>query len=732
MALPRFVPAILLAAALVPAQADDAIRNSFGVTQLDGIVRAGGPTYAASFLRSGMTFTPLLGARVGDAKSVRFDFAAVRRGDTIVVAREGDVEPHVAGNEVRYARTASITEVYDVRHDGVEQRFVFAERPAGTGDLIVSGELATDLPCTGAGDGGARFELPGIGGVTFGGVTGIDANGARVRGSLRVAGTRLELALPASFVDHAAYPLVLDPLIGAAFTIGSTATDANVQPSVAFDASTARYLVVWNAAVSAAQKELRGQLVSGGGTLVGSQLLIATGQWLQRGAVANINSANRFLVAWLSQLDLTGLGNNQIHVRAVNAGNAAMSNSLQVFATGSGTPSPYQAVADFELAGDSRSSAAADEAWLWIRPGTPLYIRIQVGTSGDPTIAGNGNLGSSGLLTPASVAVTSNGGGGGRWLMVWGDSPIFGIFPTQVKCRAFTASGLCGTTTTLFTAAPGDEIGDLAVATKDGVHFLVSWSNTLGGANDIQVCPVVWSGTCAAGSLSPGAMLTLPTPGIQDQLAAEFARDKYLLAFGDRTTAAAVRRVKLLGLHPDTGAAAGAILDVDGASAAGESLPGIATRWGGGDATSDEGLAVWSTTSFDVRGRRCEATSSGSGSVTSLGGACGLTGLTDFATYSGVPVLGTTFSIELAAPTSPILTLIVGFSASPWVCGPCTSVPSPDLLLAPVNPTVVAVPLVPSLIGAELFTQWLQWRPSGCPVLPDFGYSNTLKFTLVE
>ena len=32
----------------------------------------------------------------------------------------------------------------------------------------------------------------------------------------------VEWILPASFVDHAAYPLVLDPLIGSAFSIAST------------------------------------------------------------------------------------------------------------------------------------------------------------------------------------------------------------------------------------------------------------------------------------------------------------------------------------------------------------------------------------------------------------------------------------------------------------------------------------------------------------------------------
>ncbi len=65
-------------------------------------------------------------------------------------------------------------------------------------------------------------------------------------------------------------------------------------------------------------------------------------------------------------------------------------------------------------------------------------------------------------------------------------------------------------------------------------------------------------------------------------------------------------------------------------------------------------------------------------------------------------------------------------------CGPCTVVPSADLLLSAANPTVVAVPNTPSLIGAELYTQWLQLRPSGCPILPDFGFTNALKFTIAE
>jgi hypothetical protein len=116
-----------------------------------------------------------------------------------------------------------------------------------------------------------------------------------------------------------------------------------------------------------------------------------------------------------------------------------------------------------------------------------------------------------------------------------------------------------------------------------------------------------------------------------------------------------------------------------------------------------------------------------------MGGGCGYSSfVSNYHTYSGTPALGTTFTIDLSAPTFPVLALIAGFTQVPFACGPCTVIPSADLLLSPVNPTVIAIPNAPSLIGAELYTQWLQLRPSGCPILPDFGFTNALKFTIAE
>ena len=50
--------------------------------------------------------------------------------------------------------------------------------------------------------------------MRIGTVLGIDARGRTSPGALRVVGNVVELSLPASFVDSAELPLILDPLVG--------------------------------------------------------------------------------------------------------------------------------------------------------------------------------------------------------------------------------------------------------------------------------------------------------------------------------------------------------------------------------------------------------------------------------------------------------------------------------------------------------------------------------------
>ena len=96
--------------------------------------------------------------------------------------------------------------------------------PPGSGDLVVRGRIVTDLACAtpDVKVDSLAFEVPGaphLGGIAIGEVTGIDAAGERAAGWMRCDGDTLDLVLPASFVDGARLPLVLDPLISTAGTV---------------------------------------------------------------------------------------------------------------------------------------------------------------------------------------------------------------------------------------------------------------------------------------------------------------------------------------------------------------------------------------------------------------------------------------------------------------------------------------------------------------------------------
>lgn len=708
------VPACLfLLPALVaqdaPAAGTDAVRRSFGVATHDGVLHGLGPDYSTRFDATGVTFTPLLGERAVVPQPLHFALHSVRRGDTRSFVREHDVAPEAVGDQVRYRHDANLLETYDVRADGVEQSFVFAQRPAGRGDLVVRGFVTTELPLAAANDDGVRFEQPGVGGVTFGAVTGIDANGASVRGALWCDGRHLELSLPGSFVDSAAYPLVLDPLLGSAFLIANLPGGSDVRSSLAYDETTQRYLVVWHAGVSATVAEVRAQFVSAAGFVGPQMLLAATAVAGVRPVVANINQLDRFVVAWANP--------GQAVITTVAAATGVVTGSLS---WGLG------AVIGLAIGGDSRTPLAgnADHAILVattsVTAGMSSAFRMRL------PIPASGWLGA-GTVTPILTlparfgppAISKHGGSAGRWMLTFGWHNNGGGNTGGMRTDIVDAAGaLCDTVAWNNVVGPNDPLRT-AAATLDGSWFLLGYE--LGSTLRLRR---VFAPTCG-GTMAMYTVFAAPTAGANAYPELDCAKDKYVLAWCNTPPSASASDVHVMSVGLQSGE--GAPTMVLGALST-QIDPAVASRWSGGDSTSDEALVTWA--SGGIRGRLWEAT--GTGTVASLGGACGTSGLDDFASYTGTPVIGTTFSIELLAPTAPVLALIVGFTTNPFACGPCTIVPSPDLLLGGGGPVVVNVPLDPDLIGAQLNTQWVQWRPSGCALLPDFGFSNTLRFTIAE
>ena len=719
-----------------PPSAGDAIGASCGVSWQDGVLHAGGPRYSVAFRPSGPVFTPLLGrtaqAAAPGSVDLQFSFVEAQVGGR-TIARGGEVAPQAAGSLVSYAHGA-VVETYEARHDGVKQSFVLAERPAAEGDLVVRGRITTALPLVGNHDDEVCFALPCGAGVSFGAVLGIDQAGTTMRGSMRLCGGLLELSLPAAFVQSACYPLVLDPLVGTAFAVGDDPLHADLEPAVAYDASNSRYLVVWAVAVpyafpTPAHREIRGQFVAGGGGLQGTQLLLTVNADNDaRPALANINATNRFLVAWTGTDPVSS--NSGVIVRSVSASTAAMS-SLVVAAASSLLVGFDETLA---VGGDARTGLAAGQRALLAYRSFSTFTstsntiqvrRVQVPSTGNPVVETAVSVASSTNLLD-DVAVSPTCGSAGRWLVVAGQSVVMGSTTmTRLFAQVVDDSGvLCGTPVTVVNNGAGD-VRAPAIATRDGSEFVIAWHDA--AATTVKLRRGVVSGACGSTSwVWDGILAPIVQAGAATSPAIVFARDRYLLAWQQFASGL---RAFVKALDPATCASCGLESRVENGFVL-DAQPALASRWDGGDTSTEGAMVVWAGIPAISARHWVEHATPG---IENLGGACGTSGLSDFATYDGQPVLGADdFEVLLFNPTAPVLAMVIGFSESPFACGPCTLVPSQDVIMPGLVSATIPIPCAADLIRAELYVQWVQVRPSGCTLFAGYGVSNCLKFTIAE
>ena len=172
-----------------------------------------GSNYKASF-HDGYAFYPVLGPSYPENLPLAWRNTQVRVGSQQLVAA-GEVAK-AASSAWRYEyRYAAVTEAYDVREDGVEQTFVIAQRPAGEGDLVVTGRIETKLQAESVqGLHGAITFRDGLGNpiVSYGAAFAIDANGTKIPMTSSYVGGELSLTLAAASLANAAFPLTVDPL----------------------------------------------------------------------------------------------------------------------------------------------------------------------------------------------------------------------------------------------------------------------------------------------------------------------------------------------------------------------------------------------------------------------------------------------------------------------------------------------------------------------------------------
>ncbi|MEM7204902.1 MAG: hypothetical protein AAF628_31895 [Planctomycetota bacterium] len=193
-------------------QADDPAFGAYGIW-------AAGRGYKVSF-HDGMCFYPVLGKGAPRNLPLRWRTTSVRLGATDLLDRASPPGQHHDAWRFEY-RSARVSEVYDVRSEGVEQSFVIARPDRIDGDLQVHGRWTSPLaPVRDAVPGSSQAAIRFVDHtqreiVRYGRAIAFDAAGKRVDVATNLDGDRLRLTVPAAWVRQATWPITIDPLLTA-------------------------------------------------------------------------------------------------------------------------------------------------------------------------------------------------------------------------------------------------------------------------------------------------------------------------------------------------------------------------------------------------------------------------------------------------------------------------------------------------------------------------------------
>ncbi len=704
------------------------ISRAFGMAEVDGRVCAGGPGYKAQFDASGMTYTPALGESAPHNYPWRFSLSSIRRGEHVLFDTRtmGASEPVLTKRSASYDR-AGVVERYEARVDGVKQDFVFMSRPAGHGDLVVEGVITTDLlpRRTRSNSSSLTFSAEGVGGVTVGGVLGVDDNGWQVPGETSFEDGAIRFVLPETFVAAATYPMVLDPLVGTFFTVaGSQASD----PDVAWDETNDAYLVVWEQVFSSLDIDVRGQQFGVSGNLIGNliNLTFESGNEINP-AVANSDLANRFFVVY--QDGASPFGPWNIRGRSVTAGaNPALTSILDISTPGGTNEVTPDIGGDSTLVDDKVVVVWADDNGNIV--GTS--VDVSSSTVAFPTVLRFGQS--------TNPAISKSGGADGRYVVVWErDYTIDLDVESAMVDRNMTVLDALASVGSF---AGIDELRP--DVDGDGTEFVVAYQRqeTLDpNRYDIYCRRVVWDGSNLSGI---GATRNVSSnAGVDDtEPAVGFLGLKYVVAWVHGT--AFFTDIQMVEYDAENCTACGVPETSLGGANPLDFGPEVATRHQGrasnDPVAADQGLIVWTdmtvgpgTIDSGVVGRRYEAFTGGA--VTNLGGACGNGGVNGF---NGPVALGNSqLELTLSGAASTNVHIGIQFSNAVIPCGPCTINADGGYYPVTASPSgsasfAVAIPCDLSIQGVSLYTQWATvlsgQNPCGLiPAVAELSFSNRLR-----
>lgn len=538
---------------------------------------------------------------------------------------------------------------------------------------------------------------------------------------------RVDMRLPADFVDGAALPVVLDPLVGTAFGTNGLATafdDENLD--VAYDATEDVYLATWTRKFASGVTCVRGQRINDVGNLVGGVETIACpGNYVAGSArVANVASQDAFLVVfYTTDHDILGSAVSASPTPGPGGGASAVTVILDnaddlIGPDVGGEATELDDEAIVVWANSTQGSIQAKQVHLdgAVTPPTltPLAAVVDIATS-------------SGSATHTYASISNSGGQTGDHLIAFNTTFSFSPNTTvrgTVVSRDLVIRDMSFEVSQWFL---GD--CDFPSVDGDGRAWVVAYEAEASPGtfdNDIEARAVVYSSS-AGGGVDISSIATISDQLLANERNAQvcWLGDSALVTYetnagtsGTNIYRAAAQPVDLLTARPCGGG--GFASSPNGSGADHEGLRGV-SKAAGGAWSEDDALMVWSERDAvsSVNTGYAQRYRADDGVNVTLGGRCGSPG---YGYASNAKVGNADFAARLVdSRPGQAAWLVFSSTRIDLPCGACTLVPDPfqGILLATttsaagVADVALPIPNDPSINGAVFFHQWLVSLPAG-------------------
>jgi len=693
----------------------------------DGTIWARGAAYKAGFAAAGVTYVPFFGPK-NPTMPLQFRLGGVTVGGEPVALQTG-AAPRSEGSRITFDRGA-LVEQWDLQPQVAQQSFVLA-KPPGAGHLVLEIEVTSKLRSAERDADGLVFAAPGLGSVHYSDAVVVDADGRRTPLPVTAREGGIRIAVPATLLAAAAFPLVIDPLVTTR-SFDASATDS-VSPDLCYDVTNDVWLLVNRDIVASNDADIRCRRLRPDGTLLSSTFAESSTDQVGAPSVANSRRHARFLVGWTQVVSIIS---EQALVREHSSTSAGQSSEVIIDAT-------VQGFGDLDIGGST------DATGLFLVTWTPVQVIVAVFRSDVAcrTYAVGGVLGATAVLASqigcgANVAVSRTAGPGERWAVVWTEDSAAGCVGGNIACAVLASHGAVVQSRVPLdtTILNDDSFPDVA---GDGTTFLATWQRGLTAPRDIMGA-VIGPGGAGFAKLSATLNLTQLEPGAplaSDQRGAQIEWDGCRFAYGyfeGATPRPFLATLALDGITPIY--YEGHLACSTAASTVSFSSIAIGSE---GSSGGDPGIcqAVWQQIGnggrdllgvvFDLRAT--------TGGVTRVLTHCPNHVASAFTTIDavGTPALGRTFSIELGnAAGLPFVIAGVSLPTPLTLCattlGSCRQgVQLPAMVTQFGASLVVAVPCDIGLVGLPLAFQGIDVGAGGGCGNALFGVAFRVTDTLV-